>query len=592
MNIKHLFLAAASLTVFAACSEYDPGLADNVLDYTDEELATIKEYEENFIRRYGAIDSEHTWGFGELGSEDEASLETRSINVNRNNWVLRTDNPAYDENGNIIKNSDGSDGRVIEWVVNTTELPEGTEIPGFPSYLGGYYTEEGIFESIDAIEAAGLRAVHPIGDVTKEEILQVSQWFRTHKNPEPAEFNYSRIFFQEISQDVDRIASNPDEGEWDALYDEADENGEKWICNYGMDYLCVKGAGYSDWEHINNYNNYSEEIDENGNYIGNHIAEENPNSGQQDLSNRKIKYWTSNDGTTAIDFAYHGSHDDAIHNEWVICKVPYTINGTTYYGYYLAFDYEMDKTGKGGGKVYCDGYYSNWIIKLAQGAPSEEQNDHQWYRIMCEDLGSTYDYDFNDVVFDVYFTGNSAEGYVANIHVKAAGGVFPIFIGQHDNNHEAHRLLGRVDTYNSTTNRYLPINVGGQTGVHNGILQVPVDITNPDIIPIYVEPTGTASVRNSFVLPETNTTSITPQKICIPGNTTKWTKENQQIEDAYTHFADWVGDMDGTYGFPYNTVDGKKKYFEADGNGGWKLVTDSNKTPWNTTGIDSSFLYQ
>ena len=69
MNIKHLFSAAAALSLLAACSDYDPGMSENVVDLTDQELATINEYTANFVARYGEIDPNHTWGFGELGEE-------------------------------------------------------------------------------------------------------------------------------------------------------------------------------------------------------------------------------------------------------------------------------------------------------------------------------------------------------------------------------------------------------------------------------------------------------------------------------------------------------------------------------------------
>ena len=570
MSIRHLLSAAAALSMLAACSDYDPGLSESAINYTDEELAVLSEYEQAFKERYGSIDANHTWGFGEKGSESEAA--TRSINVNRNNWVIRQEGPIYDEDGLPMKDADGQDLRGVQWVVNTAELPEGTEIPGFPSSIDGkYYTEEGIFDDIDAIEAAGIRAVHPIGDVTKDEILQVSQWFRTHQNPVSEDFNYNTIFFQEISQDIDRDENDPDEGAWDADYDELDENGYGGTCTYGMDYLCIKGADYDDWEHINNYNNYSADVDADGNYLGNHIAESDPNSDEQALSSRKIKYWTSNDGSKAIDFGYHGSFDDAIHNAWVVCKVPYQIDGKWYESYYLAFDYEMDKSGKGGGKVYCDGYYSNWIIKLSAGVeidtPEEEvKESHNWYRIMCEDLGNTDDFDFNDLVFDVYYDGE-APNYQAHIRVQAAGGILPIFLGEDGKGtYEAHQMLGGTPT---AQGKYSPINVGAVATAEPYDFILITNSTDPNDIPIYVSGVDASGVRATTLLPSAGGTTISqaPQKICIPGNTTKWLKERVQIEEGYPHFDKWVNKENGAYGY-------------------------NGATPWNTTDVDNTKLVQ
>ena len=66
MNIKHYLSAMAALAMLAACSDYDPGMSENAVDLTDAEIETIQEYTANFVERYGEMDPNHTWGFGEL----------------------------------------------------------------------------------------------------------------------------------------------------------------------------------------------------------------------------------------------------------------------------------------------------------------------------------------------------------------------------------------------------------------------------------------------------------------------------------------------------------------------------------------------
>ena len=85
MNIKHYLSAFAALAMLAACSEYDPGISNNAVDLTDEEIKTIEEYTANFIERYGEMDSNHTWGFYEL-AEMEAK-GTRQSDPNSNQWI-------------------------------------------------------------------------------------------------------------------------------------------------------------------------------------------------------------------------------------------------------------------------------------------------------------------------------------------------------------------------------------------------------------------------------------------------------------------------------------------------------------------------
>ena len=202
---------------------------------------------------------------------------------------------------------------------------------------------------------------------------------------------------------------------------------------------------------------------------------------------------------------------------------------------------------------------------------------------MCEDLGSTHDYDFNDLVYDVYYTGTSGN-YTANIKIQAVGGTLPIYLGGYWQ--EIHELMG----FGKNGNMYYPINVGvGYTAEPKEIKIYGLSTTNPDDIDIVINTpiSGDSRPKNTFTLPKVNKTSIAPQKICIPGNTTKWTKEYQQIEWAYPHFEQWVNNMNGMYRFPIFIQDGT----------GWKLTstyaaTGASWTPWTITDVDSRYLYK
>ena len=193
MNIKHYLSAAAALAMFAACSDYDPGISDLAVDLTDAEIETIEEYTPKFIERYGTPAEGHTWGFGAKGSEDE--IGTRTVNTNRNNWYR-----LYQD---VI-----SGEQITSWRINTDELPEDIKIPGLPSDVDDrYYIEkDGAIVSYATKEAmqADNTSVTPIGDVTDEEIQYVSEWFRTHKNPGSDTPEFTEFFIQDISQDYDR----------------------------------------------------------------------------------------------------------------------------------------------------------------------------------------------------------------------------------------------------------------------------------------------------------------------------------------------------------------------------------------------------
>jgi len=105
-----------------------------------------------------------------------------------------------------------------------------------------------------------------------------------------------------------------------------------------------------------------------------------------------------------------------------------------------------------------DGYYTDWIVSFMPAdynppTPPSSAN----IRVMAEDLSageSGEDFDFNDVVFDVYFSDEVGEAYVM---VQAAGGTLPLTV----HGTEVHRL------FNQPTNKM--INTQAEKKGLNGI---------------------------------------------------------------------------------------------------------------------------
>lgn len=595
MNIKHYLSGVAALAMLAACSDYDPGMSEDVKDYTDVELKVLNEYAENFANHFGGIDPNHTWGFGEKGSMDEMGTRTQ-VAVNRNEWVsLNKDNQ---EDRNLVS--------------ITYENMGGSAVPGFPSSVDGLYhiwkdyggsgnytsQHEAITydELANRVKYQNVDEIVPVGDVTDEEILYVSAWFRTHQNPIPDHLDVDKFYVQTVSKDYDRQSYglmtgettsswaetshgsyinnlpikyflNGQEVQYDYNGNAKDPNATGSPVNYSLDYLSVQKAAGEAYEHINNFNADNTPK----------ISESNPTTTIDGTDYRMMEYVYE---TGTHDFEVHSSNIDVLENNWVLKHLTFTgRDGKQYDGWYLAFDIAFQKaeeTVKSGldewgnntviktmenGKVVekegtwqkmayrdYDGYYSNYIVKIIPGNGSVTPT---WSRIMCEDLGNTYDYDFNDLVYDVYYTGKQPN-YTAHIKVQAAGGTYPIFIGANDEAHEVHHMLGHGDKYNAATKLYQPINVG--TGLESTPYEftLSVSTTNPDDIKIYVENPNLQNARNNnkFTLPRVGEElTDAPQKICIPGNTTKWTLENRNIELAYPNFVKWVNKEEGGYGF-------------------------------------------
>ena len=83
----------------------------------------------------------------------------------------------------------------------------------------------------------------------------------------------------------------------------------------------------------------------------------------------------------------------------------------------------------------ADGYYSDWIVTLTKAEPVNQVSAN--LRVMAEDLSANEDgkdFDFNDVVFDVYY----GDASTAKVTILAAGGLLPLKVKGVD----VHSLLG------------------------------------------------------------------------------------------------------------------------------------------------------
>lgn len=161
--------------------------------------------------------------------------------------------------------------------------------------------------------------------------------------------------------------------------------------------------------------------------------------------------------------------------------------------------------------------------------------------IICEDLGSIGDFDYNDAVFDVTIYSNQT-GNHAKITLKAAGGTLKLTVGDREI-HEA--LLNDGKTYENGS--YPMINTGA------GVEAAPVEFTYdfPD------------NVKSNFInnIPvvvtykdgSTKTLEATkgqaPEKIAVLKGF-EWPSEKQSIKSKYSHFKDYVEDTTGEWNAP------------------------------------------
>lgn len=337
----------------------------------------------------------------------------------------------------------------------------------------------------------------PLTDAQK---TVVTTWFANHQNPTGIAINWSDFFVQQVSS-----------------------------TDYGrnMDYLTCG----TDEEHVYNFNNGD------GSTNGNVCYWQDPNDQNNKRSGSDKIQFMINSSTEC--FGYHdsrGTYNQQYNNKYVI--IPGSIIDSSVEGmYFVGFDYNSSKGEGSSENIDADGYYNDWIVKITPGLYKGGQ------RVMCEDLGATADYDFNDIVFDVK---NDAYGYPGGndwdpatiITVRAAGGTLAATIA----GREIHELLGvKTTDMVNTGEKSAPVAIFRIARVSNA-KDIQIKVGNDE---------GTWEL--------TTATGKAPQKICVP-NDTKWNKEYKNINISYPDFNNYVKDAETYKEWYKNIADNHELY--------------------------------
>ena len=522
-NIWGALYLVAALLLSASCSEYNPDMSEGNL--TKEEYEKVMEFTQNFKLRYGDIAPDNDWGFGELEVKGSRGVKgTRGVRTDKNLWFDKT----------------------------TGQSKDGAVIPGMPSAIDRRYILKNSgsgkeVQMYDTYTSYDVNNQIPAGDVTDEEIIYVSEWFRTHPNPTSQAVNLRDFYVQNVSWDYDRQTYPNGEKVTHVTWLDGNNAPQYRNIEYRMNHLLCVSYGNSDnnyGNHINNMNNGNTNMaDANKTY--NDISDTDKTECGRLFEYRTMERYQCVDGEPNVtSFKAHSSDDNRYLTNYVLVHLEFTgpKSGLPYSGDYLAFDYSFDGPSAGASAAAIkapDGYYSNWILKISPAYPDPEPTT-ETKRVMCEDLGNTYDFDFNDLVFDVYYTYKGTEAnktnITAHITLQAVGGTLPIYIGTDtaDPTKELHyRMLGQASSS--------PINVAASNGVtHSPVsFTISAKTTNPNDIDIIVRNPDAKGAITDIILPKSGESNLAPQKICMPVGT-RWLKENQQIEWGYTKFQDWV----------------------------------------------------
>lgn len=179
-------------------------------------------------------------------------------------------------------------------------------------------------------------------------------------------------------------------------------------------------------------------------------------------------------------------------------------------------------------------YYAIW------GPAPTPSGDPEWisWIFACEDLGGTFDYDFNDVVWEVKKVTTGVTTSV-KVSVLAAGGTLP-FTLKYDGEKictktEAFEGISDTDVVNagsstvSKSPRSFEVQkIGTDWNVSQNYQKFTVEVEN-----------GNGTTHISAHSKESTLTNKTPQVILLPGGW-EWPTERTPIHVAYPNFKTWV----------------------------------------------------
>ena len=239
-----------------------------------------------------------------------------------------------------------------------------------------------------------------------------------------------------------------------------------------------------------------------------------------------------NSSTSQWSFKTSQSGGERIYDHWRMEE----IDGN----YYVGLDHEAWRQAPANANEedFRDYIYNDWIIKIVPGngqTPPDKVKEEGM--IICEDLGTIGDFDFNDVVF----YAKVWESGMTEITLLAAGGTLNLTVaGQ-----EVHKAFGVPQT--------TMVNTEESTG--KGATKDPFYFVAEKTysrlidIPVVVSTKNNAGNVTSYEL--SAEMGKAPQKICVPKGF-RWCKEYKSLSIAYPGFREWTTGTSDTWATEYS----------------------------------------
>ena len=571
---KYLMMGAAALLMgasFTSCS------SDNDL-YDPQANATkfLQAYESAFIEVFGTPAANQTWGFGDAAAsrmtranEGETVPQTEAYhNMNHNEWA----DPDKEFGGYVVPDPLTDEQKAVvaayfQSVPNLTyEDPHLRHFFVQQVYKGGKVDAGQVRNTTEGITAANGTKY----DSGNMNLLSVGQ-----NNIHINDFNAGSCSTSNVLDNGQHVGGSSHTDQITLMVNIDDtscfgyhETGSSTQHNNKA--VLVSWQTIRDWANANGLNGDCLADDWNRSFLGFDLAIKEGAQAQSDvaakyndgpesyfyakiggeivtidgnaniLSDNQNIYYLSTNTNMYVAAEYKTISDGQIQAE-------YRVNGQ-YIGKYIDVDYLMslindgwlpvkDKCFREWVKVgKSDGYYSDWIVTLTK-AERQIPEDKPDYRIIAEDLtvaDSGNDFDFNDVVFDVYYDKN--DDTKATVRLQAAGGTLPLEIRDAAGvAHEVHEVYGV-----KTTDM---VNTGAGPNKNDKFYEFEVTINKNDLagddgLKIFVNKGGNNPEQLNFI-ELTAEVGHVAAKVKVD-DTYIWCRERVDIETVYTNFPDYV----------------------------------------------------
>lgn len=533
---KTLFVVSLPLLLLSSCEDFD--FEKHYPDYGDK---LKKEYTKNWIKEFGEIDPNQDWNMatraeitvGAAGDYQIFAKSTGKIVGDYKNVsagaklgvdVLETEEELIVSNGcvaEIVKI-----GGVVFNGTRTTHIKSDGEIK-----VSVAKDENGVDKYIEFNQAAAIvwMDILPEGGTNKGKITQNFQFVSTGEfTIYPIYWNTSArntlgLYFLDnsgIKQEVPIYTVHPSPNDEVSDPELQYQSNGTWIDVKGS----VNGGP-------NPYNgNSNQYFSESETYRSRGITVTIPKGTVFGMYLDNLAYPYSGSKTTLYSEQQYN-----VDNE--------VYAGTFFIGddMYLSFEDWIKSTGG-------DFDFNDMIFRFVGNKPIPVDKDSESWILACEDLGSTDDIDFNDLVLKVTHTSGQT---TAKIQPLAAGGTLQsrYCFGPQDNQKvEIHHAFGESD---HETGQYPMINTGSTKNGKTLSLPQPTtwtvsesfSLTTNDIGGIFIEVDqndGQKEVKTITIKPTGKGTDAAPQMILVPDGW-YWPRERVSIIDAYPNFKNWSG---------------------------------------------------